>query len=121
MVSCQYSQEESPSADGHSNRSIGGKKPKLLAEDNKASATNPESSGYVAKRHEFDPEYDNDADLLLADMEFKDNDSETDHDLKVRILRIYLARYDVYTILLHKSVVSLCSILEIIPDKICLG
>ncbi|KAG6549158.1 hypothetical protein Mapa_009384 [Marchantia paleacea] len=78
--------------DGHSNRSIGGKKPKLLAEDNKSSATNPESSGYVAKRHEFDPEYDNDADLLLADMEFKDNDSETDRELKLRILHIYLAR-----------------------------
>ncbi|KAL2623003.1 hypothetical protein R1flu_003208 [Riccia fluitans] len=75
-------------ADGHSNRSIGGKKPK--SEDNKAS---PElAPGYLPKRHEFDPEYDNDADLLLAEMEFKDNDTETDRELKLRILHIYLAR-----------------------------
>ncbi|KAL2632549.1 hypothetical protein R1flu_004028 [Riccia fluitans] len=75
-------------ADDHSNRSVGGKKPK--SEDNKGS---PEMApGYLPKRHEFDPEYDNDADLLLAEMEFKDNDIETDRELKLRILHIYLAR-----------------------------
>ncbi|KAL3699063.1 hypothetical protein R1sor_017085 [Riccia sorocarpa] len=75
-------------ADGHSNRSIGGKKPK--SEDNKAG---PElAPNYLPKRHEFDPEYDNDADHLLAEMEFKDNDTETDRELKLRILHIYLAR-----------------------------
>lgn len=51
-----------------------------------------ELSGYNFKRKEFDIEYDNDAEHLLADMEFKDTDSEADHELKLRILRIYSKR-----------------------------
>jgi transcriptional adapter 2-alpha len=64
----------------------------LGAEESKAGPVTTEQTGYNPKRHEFDPEYDNDAELLLADMEFKDNDTETDRELKVRILHIYLAR-----------------------------
>lgn len=71
------------------NRSIGGKKPKASGEDDSPLL---EQSGYNPKRQEFDPEYDNDAELPLAEMEFKDNDSETDHELKLRMLRIYLSR-----------------------------
>lgn len=71
------------------NRSIGGKKPKASGEDGSPLL---ELSGYNPKRQEFDPEYDNDAELPLAEMEFKDNDSETDHELKLRMLRIYLSR-----------------------------
>lgn len=73
------------------NRSIGGKKPKTSGEDGSPLL---ELSGYNPKRQEFDPEYDNDAELPLAEMEFKDNDSETDHELKLRMLRIYLSRLD---------------------------
>ena len=76
-------------ADPLTNRSIGGKKPKASGEDDSPLL---EQSGYNPKRQEFDPEYDNDAELPLAEMEFKDNDSETDHELKLRMLRIYLSR-----------------------------
>lgn len=51
-------------------------------------------SGYNPKRHEFDPEYDNEAEQLLADLEFKENDSEEEHELKLRVLRIYSKRLD---------------------------
>jgi len=51
-----------------------------------------DQSGYHAKRQEFEPEYDNDAELQLADMEFKDNDHETDRELKLRMLHIYISR-----------------------------
>ncbi len=77
---------------GHSIRSIGGKKPKPVVEDNKTGISSAEQSGYNAKREEFDPEYDNDAEIPLADMEFKDNDTETDRELKLRMLHIYLSR-----------------------------
>ncbi|CAK9865514.1 unnamed protein product [Sphagnum jensenii] len=79
---------------GHSIRSIGGKKPKPVVEDNKTGISSAEQSGYNAKRQEFDPEYDNDAEIPLADMEFKDNDTETDRELKLRMLHIYLSRLD---------------------------
>ncbi|RWW46242.1 hypothetical protein BHE74_00047839 [Ensete ventricosum] len=49
-------------------------------------------SGYNPRRQEFDPEYDNDAEQALADMEFKENDTETERELKLRVLRIYLSR-----------------------------
>lgn len=52
-------------------------------------------SGYNPKRQEFDPEYDNDSEQLLADMEFKDNDTEDERELKLRVLRIYAKRYSV--------------------------
>ncbi|EXB29530.1 Transcriptional adapter ADA2b [Morus notabilis] len=53
-----------------------------------------ELSGYNPKRQEFDPEYDNDAEQLLADMEFKDADTEEERELKLRVLRIYSKRLD---------------------------
>ncbi|XP_028754929.1 transcriptional adapter ADA2b isoform X1 [Neltuma alba] len=53
-----------------------------------------ELSGYNPKRQEFDPEYDNDAEQLLAEMEFKDTDTDDERELKLRILRIYSKRLD---------------------------
>lgn len=50
-------------------------------------------SGFNPKRQEFDPEYDNDAEQLLAEMEFKDTDTEEERELKLRILHIYLKRW----------------------------
>lgn len=79
---------------GQSNRSIGVKKPKPLLEDSKAGTTILDQSGYNPKRQEFDPEYDNDAELPLAEMEFKENDTDADHELKLRMLHIYLSRLD---------------------------
>ncbi|KAL9254873.1 Transcriptional adapter ADA2b-like protein [Drosera capensis] len=51
-------------------------------------------SGYNPKRQEFEPEYDNDAEQLLADMEFKDTDTEDERELKLHVLRIYSKRLD---------------------------
>jgi transcriptional adapter 2-alpha len=49
-------------------------------------------TGYNVKRDEFDPEYDVDAELPLAEMEFRDSDTELDRKLKLRMLEIYSAR-----------------------------
>lgn len=51
-----------------------------------------DTGGYNIKRQEFDPEYDNDAEHLLADMEFKENDTEEEREIKLRVLRIYSKR-----------------------------
>ncbi|PAN44992.1 hypothetical protein PAHAL_9G086500 [Panicum hallii] len=77
--------------DGHLDRSVGVKKPRYSADEGPSLT---ELSGYNSKRHEFDPEYDNDAEQALAEMEFKETDSETDRELKLRVLRIYLSRLD---------------------------
>lgn len=74
--------------DAQADRSFKGKKPNLVNDGPLV-----ESSGYNPKRQEFDPEYDNDAEQLLADMEFKDNDTEEERELKLRVLRIYSKRY----------------------------
>lgn len=76
-------------ADSYLDRTIGVKKPKCSGEEGPSIT----ESGYNPKRQEFDPEYDNDAEQSLADMEFKENDSETEHELKLRVLRIYLSRF----------------------------
>lgn len=70
-------------------RSVGGKKPKYSGEEGPSMA---ELSGYNAKRQEFDPEYDNNAEQALAEMEFKDTDTDVERELKLRVLRIYLKR-----------------------------
>lgn len=71
-------------------RSIGEKKPRLSGDKNPSLT---ELSGYNFKRQEFEMEYDNDAEQLLADMEFKDSDTSIERELKLRVLRIYSKRY----------------------------
>ncbi|KAL5865403.1 hypothetical protein ACOSQ3_002917 [Xanthoceras sorbifolium] len=72
-------------------RSIGEKKLRVPG-DETPSIT--ELSGYNFKRQEFEIEYDNDAEQLLADMEFKDTDTDAERELKLRVLRIYSKRLD---------------------------
>ncbi|KAK8681009.1 hypothetical protein V6N13_053416 [Hibiscus sabdariffa] len=72
-------------------RNFGGKKPNSLGNEGPSLV---ELSGYNPKRQEFDPEYDNDAEQLLAEMEFKDTDTEEERELKLRVLRIYSKRLD---------------------------
>lgn len=72
-----------------SDRSIGEKKPRVLGDEGPSMT---ELSGYNFKRQEFEIEYDNDAEQVLADMEFKGTDSDADHELKLRVLRIYSKR-----------------------------
>ncbi|ONK67434.1 uncharacterized protein A4U43_C06F20210 [Asparagus officinalis] len=77
------------SEDLYVDRSVGVKKPKYSGDEGPSMT---ELSGYNAKRQEFDPEYDNDAEKSLAEMEFKDTDSEAERELKLRVLHIYLSR-----------------------------
>lgn len=77
--------------DSHADRSIGEKKPRISSDEGPSMA---ELSGYNAKRQEFEIEYDNDAEQLLADMEFKEIDTEAERELKLRVLRIYSKRLD---------------------------
>ncbi|KAK1577343.1 hypothetical protein Q3G72_020829 [Acer saccharum] len=72
-------------------RSSKGKKP-ISSETEGPSLV--ELSGYNSKRQEFDPEYDNDAEQILSEMEFKDTDVEDERELKLRMLRIYSKRLD---------------------------
>eukprot|EP00798_Chlamydomonas_sp_ICE-L_P013693 gene13693-19585_t len=51
-------------------------------------------TGYHARRFEFDPEYDNDAEVTIADIEFNDDDTEEDRQRKLRVLEIYNKRLD---------------------------
>ncbi|EIE22880.1 hypothetical protein COCSUDRAFT_1634, partial [Coccomyxa subellipsoidea C-169] len=51
-----------------------------------------ELTGYNAKRHEFDPEFDQDAELLIAELEFQEEDSPEERAEKVRLVEVYNAR-----------------------------
>lgn len=77
--------------DSHADRSFGEKKLRTSAEEGPSIT---EMSGYNFKRQEFEVEYDNDAEQLLADMEFKDADTDAERELKLRVLRIYSKRLD---------------------------
>lgn len=50
--------------------------------------------GYTPNRGDFDTEYENDAELVLADMEFKEEDTKWERDLKLKVLEIYNSRLD---------------------------
>jgi len=48
----------------------------------------------MPNRGDFDIEYDNDAELLLAEMEFNDDDKENELQMKYKLLNIYNTRLD---------------------------
>ena len=48
----------------------------------------------MPKRGDFDVEHDNDAELILADMEFSDEDHESERALKLKIIEIYNSKLD---------------------------
>jgi len=75
--------------DSPMDRDFGGNKPNSSRNEGPSLV---EVSGYNPKRQEFDPEYDNDAEQLLAEMEFKDTDTEEEREIKLRVLRIYSKR-----------------------------
>lgn len=45
--------------------------------------------GYMCHRDEFDVEYNNEAELYLADMEFKGNETEEELRTKMRVIEVY--------------------------------
>ncbi|CAA7050967.1 unnamed protein product [Microthlaspi erraticum] len=74
-----------------SDRSVGEKKPRLPGEKVPLAT---ELYGYNLKRQEFEIEHDNDAEQLLADMEFKDTDTDAEREQKLQVLHIYSKRLD---------------------------
>jgi len=54
----------------------------------------PEHAGYMPSRGDFETEWDNDAELILCDMAFADDDTPVERDLKLRILEIYNQKLD---------------------------
>lgn len=48
-----------------------------------------ELAGYMPRRGEFEVEYDNDAEYILTDMTFNDDDTPTERELKIASLVIY--------------------------------
>lgn len=82
----------------YADRSVGEKKPRISGDEGPSLT---ELSGYNSKRQEFEIEYDNDAEQLLADMEFKDTDSDAEREIKLRILRIYSKRYIAFIFFLN--------------------
>ena len=48
--------------------------------------------GFMPLREDFDTEYENDAENLLADMEFSPDDHPTERELKLQIIKIYNAK-----------------------------
>jgi transcriptional adapter 2-alpha len=48
----------------------------------------------MPKRGDFDIEFDNDAELLLAEMEFNDDDKQFEIEMKYKVLEIYNQRLD---------------------------
>jgi transcriptional adapter 2-alpha len=47
-----------------------------------------DATGFHLKRNEFDPEYDNDAEMVVGDMEFTEQDSAEDIASKVQMLQV---------------------------------
>jgi len=62
------------------------------AVESKVGGNSSDITGYHAKRNEFDPEYDNEAELPLADMDFGPSDTPEEVALKSRMLVIYNER-----------------------------
>jgi len=51
-------------------------------------------TGYNAKRHEFEPEYDNEAEMVISEIEFLEGEPDADRQQKLRMLDIYNMRLD---------------------------
>ena len=58
----------------------------------KADGNQVEITGYNVKRDEYEPEYDNDAEVPLAELEIRNEDSKEDRKVKQEMLRLYWKR-----------------------------
>jgi len=74
----------------HNSRSII-KNRKRKEKDKKVNLTPSEINGYMPKREDFDHEYINDAELLISEIEFSEDDTQSDIDLKLNMLKVYNA------------------------------
>eukprot|EP01087_Luapelamoeba_hula_P020969 TRINITY_DN7247_c0_g1_i1.p1 TRINITY_DN7247_c0_g1~~TRINITY_DN7247_c0_g1_i1.p1 ORF type:complete len:529 (-),score=97.99 TRINITY_DN7247_c0_g1_i1:25-1590(-) len=53
---------------------------------------NPDQAGYMPKRQEFETEWDNDIEFLIADLVFEDTDTQEETEMKHKMLDIYNRR-----------------------------
>lgn len=53
-----------------------------------------DSLGYMKNRNEFETEYENDAELLIRDIVFEDDDDAQDKELKQKVLELYNKKLD---------------------------
>ena len=53
-----------------------------------------ELNGYMPRRHEYDVEFDNEAEALIGDMDILEKDTSADRELKLSVLRIYNDKID---------------------------
>lgn len=60
----------------------------------RAALPGAELAGYMPLRGDFDVEHDNDAEVLIADMELRPDDDPDDRDIKRRVLLEYNARLE---------------------------
>ncbi|GFR44583.1 hypothetical protein Agub_g5858 [Astrephomene gubernaculifera] len=72
--------------------SVGGKEPS--GHGKPTGSGTYDATGFHPKRLEFDPEYDNDAECIVADMEFGEYDNPADVQQKLQMLMIYNRRLD---------------------------
>ena len=64
------------------------------AADAPAAKTGTDLPGYMVLREDFDFEHENDAENLLADMEFGPDDHPSERELKLQVIRIYNSKLD---------------------------
>ena len=62
--------------------------------DPRLEGNSSEVTGFNAKRAEFETEYDNEAELPLADLDFRREDSEEERALKLRMVTVYNGRLE---------------------------
>ena len=62
---------------------------KLALREKQAMLPGADLPGFMPLREDFDIEYENDAESLLADMEFSPEDHPGDRDLKLQVIKIY--------------------------------
>lgn len=61
-------------------------------------------AGFHIKRQEFEPEYDNEAEMILADMEFRDDDTEV--GMHARTLLSHHERESIIIIIITLVIIS---------------
>jgi len=54
----------------------------------------PELAGYMTLRGDFETDYENDAELIMMELGFNEDDTPVERDLKLRIIEIYNMKLD---------------------------
>ena len=65
---------------------VGGGAPVMLSE--------AQQTGYHIKRNEFDPEYDHEAESIISELDFPEDESAEERQAKLRLIEIYNKRLD---------------------------